>query len=273
MTLAEIFPDADYQFRIRFERHPPGDFFQPTRDHAALLAERQRWLQAEPTRYGALLPEGVPLLDETLAFAASQGIPPGDLPLVAASCDPKSRCLALGMAWEPDFLLLRVEPGAAVRLVGGCVCFPSSWSLEEKLGKPIEFIHETVPGLNASIGGQIHSFLVKLRPGIAWERSNWGLSRSPDLNQHPTRRLAGLDETIRLEEVWLRIEHQALLALPASQGVLFGIRLQVQPLSEVRADNALTPRLARALRTMPEDVARYKGLNTARAKLIELLQG
>jgi hypothetical protein len=177
------------------------------------------------------------------------------------------------MAWEPDFLLLCLGPDAAVRLVGGCVCFPSSWSLEEKIGKPIELVHDVVPGLNSSIGPQIHSFLTKLKPDIAWLRSNWGLSRSPELNQHPSRNLHRLDETVSLEDVWLRIENQALVALPLSKGVLFGIRLDIRPLATVCQNQEFARRLARALRTMPEEMARYKGLDRARARLLTLLPG
>jgi hypothetical protein len=272
MTLTDLFTDADYGFRFRFERSEPGEFFRPTPEHRVLISQRSHWLETDPSRYAALLPQGTVLLDETVEFARRQGIvSPDSTDLHDAFQAARKRCLSLGRTWEPDFLLLALEPDDTVRLVGGCVCFPSSWSLEEKMGHPIETIHRIVPGLNAALGAQIHGFLAKLRPGAAWRRSNWGLSRTAELNQHPARRLPRLDDTIRLDEVWLRVEHQALLALPRSKGILFGIRLALHPLAEICADRALASRLVRALATMPEAMARYKGLATARERLIALL--
>jgi dimethylamine monooxygenase subunit A len=271
MTLADLFPEEDYRFHMRFARGSVEEFFRPTLQNTDILAQRRHWLDTTPTACAALLPEGEPLLDEARTLAREQGTAPrafeqGEPP------DPWLRCVQLGKAWEPDFLLLKADASGSVRLLAGCVCFPSSWSLAEKIGKPIGIIHDVVPGLNASIGDQIQTFLTRLRPGAAWLRANWGLSRSPELNQHPDRRLPRLDAAVTPDEVWLRIEYQALAALPRSQGVLFGIRIAVHSLREIRANAEIAPRLARALRTMPEAVAHYKGIAEARAGVLKLLE-
>jgi hypothetical protein len=117
----------------------------------------------------------------------------------------------------------------------------------------------------------IEKFLTKLRPGSAWQRSNWGLSRSPELNQHPARKLPRLDESVTASEVWLRVENQALVSLPRSGGILFGIRIKNYPLDAITGDRALCRLIARALETMPEDVAAYKGIAAARDRLTQLL--
>ena len=96
----------------------------------------------------------------------------------------------------------------------------------------MEFIHGPVPGLNAQLGRSIDTFLAKLTPGAAWLRHNWGLSRSPELNQHPSRPLPRLDDSAALADAWLRVEQQALMALPASGGVLFAIRIAMHPLDK-----------------------------------------
>ena len=44
-----------------------------------------------------------------------------------------------------------------------------------------------------------------------------------------------------MASVWFRVERQALVALPETGEILFGIRLEVIPLAEVRADER--PRL------------------------------
>jgi hypothetical protein len=273
MNLSDLFPDEDYRFNMALRRGTPQEFFGRTPANQALLAERQRWLQSEPQTYSACLPESAALVDTCIVLAGElgsiSGKQCGDL---ASLADASERCIALGQLWEPDFLLLKSDGGAPHRLLAGCVCFPSSWSLAGKLGKPLEMIHGVVPSLNAQIGSSIHSFLSRLTPGVAWLRHNWGLSRSPELNQHPQRVLSRLDGAVELTDVWLRVEHQALVALPQSGGVLFGIRVVVHSLDEVKQEPAAALKLMRALRTMPAEVAAYKGLAVARDRIVDLLQ-
>jgi hypothetical protein len=245
------------------------DFFRPTAEHEALVAQRRHWLRNEPDTYAALLPEGVALLDETVELAREWN----DFTTGNAEASHLQKCLALGEFWEPDFLLLKADTDGEIRLYGGCLCFPSSWRLRDKVGQPIEFIHGVVPGLNASIGPAIRKFLVGLKPGFAWLRHNWGLARDAELNHHPDRGLPQLDAGVRAEEIFLRVEHQALVALPKSGGILFGIRVVTHPLAEAQADPVARHRLRRALETMPEAVATYKGIASARLKILEMLAG
>lgn len=268
MALAEIFPDEDYRFTLRFERGDAEAFFAATTHHAELLSQRRHLLRSEPDTYAALLPEGVELLEETADLAHEWN----GFTAESETEYPWEECLELGRFWEPDYLLLKCEPGGEIRLCGGCLCFPSSWRLGDKVGQPIEVVHAGVPGLNDSIGPGIHKFLAGLKPGVAWLRHNWGLSRSLELNQHPDRNLPRLEENLRADEVWLRVERQALVALPQSKGILFGIRIENHPLTEVQADADAAKRLARALETMPEEMARYKNLAAARGKILDLLR-
>lgn len=267
MTLAELFPDGDYRFQLRFERGEPAEFFAPTASNEDLIAPRRHWLGADSRTYAGLLPPGEALLEETIELASAWN---GFVPPKPAT--PWQTCLALGQFWEADYLLLKCDADNEIRLYGGCLCFPSSWRLSDKLGKPIEFIHGPVPGLNQSIGQGIHKFLAALKPGIASLRHNWGLARSAELNHHPDRSLPRLDATVNANEIWLRVEHQAVVALPKSGGILFGIRVVNHPLTEVKEDSIAAVRLCRALETMPEEMARYKGLVSARARIIQLLQ-
>jgi hypothetical protein len=234
-----------------------------------VLEQRRHWLQHEPDVYSALLPEGVPLLEEVVEQSQASGFDP---PLARRQAGPRERLHAIGGALEPDFLLLKPDESGAMKLLAGCVCFPSSWSLEEKMGRPLDFIHRVVPGLNEQLGPPIAQFLRRMAPDIAWLRTNWGLSRSAELNQHPNRALPRLDASVKPDEVWLRVEHQALVALPKSGGVLFGIRVVVHPFAEVLENREAARGLHRALQTMPEEMATYKGIAPARRQLLRLLE-
>lgn len=98
------------------------------------------------------------------------------------------------------------------------------------------------------------------------------MSRSPELNQHPARGLPKLRPPLRVDQVWLRLEDQALVALPESRGVLFGIRMTVIPLAEVNCHPTAARGLARAIRTMPGAMLDYKSLLPAKDELLRLLE-
>lgn len=174
----------------------------------------------------------------------------------------------LAARWEPDFLLLKPDAAGDFRLVGGAVCFPSSWSPAEKLGRTIDEIHAPVPTVNAELGPRIRTFLSRLPAGAVFERENWGLAAVPELNMHPHRGLPRLTADTPLEQVSLRLEEQAFSALPDSGGVLFLIRLTIHPLAGVLADPETRADFARQLATMPEEIANYKGLAAARPNLL-----
>jgi hypothetical protein len=59
----------------------------------------------------------------------------------------------------------------------------------------------------------------------------------------------------------LRIEHQLFTGL--SDGVLMGIRIETTSLKELAEDPSVWNTTAEKLRTMPDDVARYKSMDAA----------
>jgi hypothetical protein len=271
MSLDELFPENDYRFSMRFERGTPAGYFAATSENPEILAERHRWLTETPSLYTGMLPEGNPVLDEAVQLAGSWGVLRAE-GFIQDHNNPPETCRRLGMVLEPDFVLLKRGSGESFRVVGGAVCFPSHWSLAEKLGRPMADVHSVVPGLNPALGKQIDTFLGKLRPDVAWLRSNWGLARTSQLNDHPSRALPRLSPEVGLNDVWVRLEHQALIALPHSEGLLFGIRVELIPLETLRGNPAHAKGLARALETMPENLAQYKGLAQARLTLLSLLK-
>lgn len=261
-ALADLFPAGDYRFHLTLRRAAPEEFFRPRDASGVILCERRRWLAENPARYAALRPGGGAVLAEFAELAPTWGIvAPTDAGDIAA----------WGGAAEPDLLLLRADAAGEFRLEGGALCFPTGWALEEKLGRTMDEIHGVVPGLNATLGAPIRQFLERLRPGMAWLRANWGLAATDELNLHPARALPPPSAPVRPERLWLRVEEQALVALPRTRGVLFGIRIVLHRLDGVRAQPDVAAGLRHALETMPEAVADYKRLAGVRRELISLL--
>jgi hypothetical protein len=258
-ALGDLFADGDYRHHLTLRRGEPREFFQSRDPTGRVLAERMRWLALEPERYAAVTAEGEPLLAEFAALCAGWG--------VASSATIRG----LGGAMEPDFLLLSRDASSAFRLRGGALCFPTGWALEEKLGQTLDVIHGVVPGLDSALASPIHQFLNRLKPGVAFHRDNWGLAASDELNLHPARGLPAPDLPTSPERLWLRVEHQVLMALPESGGVVFGLRIALHRLDTLVADGAAAAGLRRALTSMSPEMVAYKRLDRVRQVVISWL--
>ena len=113
---------------------------------------------------------------ETLAIdgaPVSALAPPLDAPLVSAS-----------LLVQEDLILMRKgEDGW--RLAAGSLCFPSSWVLTEKFGKPLHRIHDPVPGFGE--GSRPDALINRMFDGLqgqAVERFNWSV-QDGDALYHP----------------------------------------------------------------------------------------
>ena len=147
-----------------------------------------------------------------------------------------------------------------------CVCMPSSWDPAHAVGKTLHEVHESVPRLNPQIGEKIDRFLRQLQPGKAYRRENWGFTRSAELNYHPALGRERLDSTVSIDELFLRVEQQLFTGIPG--GVLMGIRIRVCPVADLAADPQVWRAVYDKIRTMPDDVAAYKGMLTAREAML-----
>jgi len=247
-----LFADGEFGWVFRMRLGDAEAFFAPREDGGALLAEKRRWLEERPERCVAVAPEGGELVERLWERAVEWGhVPPPrqgerDLPHLARH-------------WEPDLLVLDRE---TMSFAAACVCFPSSWRPEHAVGNSLHEVHEMVPRLNAQIGAKIDSFLRQLQSGKAYCRENWGFTRSSERNYHPELRRPPLDGSVTIDELHLRVEHQLFTALPG--GVLMGIRIETCPLADLAVDPGIWRSVAEKIRTMPEDVAAYKGLRSAR---------
>lgn len=267
------FEDEDFRFRLGTVPGNVEDFFALSPDANSVLAERRKWLTTDTERYAAMLPDARAIVAEFLQVAA-------DWPMLQdiaqqLRVEERSefdRMLLLSKHLEPDFVLLAPADTVHFIAVAGCVCFPSSWRLTDKIGLPVADIHEPVPQLNPILGTQIDRLLGKLSAGKCVVRANWGVCSTPELNQHPDRSLPGLQSRASLDHAWLRREDQCLFTLPRTNGILFGIRVTHISWQELRSDPFAAHSVARGLRTMPAAMREYKRLQEVYSALAELLE-
>ncbi len=258
--MEDVFYSGPFAFRMGLKRGESDIFFRNRSGDEVLINQRKQVLADFPEQCSVLLPEGEPLLGEFNNLLQNWGVIQAPI---------SNRCL--GETLAPDFLLLKANESGMPILLGGCVCFPSSWAFEEKIGLSLDWIHAVVPTLNETLGGKARSFLEQMPIGQAWLRTNWGLTATSDLNQHPSRKLPGLTSKTDPETITFRIERQALIALPNTGGILFGIRLETFPLKDLKNDSGARSGLLEALKTMPSEIASYKNLTAICPNLIRWL--
>ena len=255
----KLFASGDFEWAFRMRSGDAREFFAPQDESGALLAEKNRALDAAPDRYVTALPEAAPMIEHLWSMAEEWQH------LSTAPTGPRD-LVHLARHWEPDVLLME---SSTMNVVAGAVCMPSSWELRHAVGKTVQAVHDIVPRLNPQIGDKIGTFLRQIPPGKAFRRENWSFTREPENNYHPALQRRKLDETITIEEIHLRVEQQIFCHIPGA--VLMGLRIQHCPLTDLATDAEIWCHLAQKIRTMPDDVADYKSMLRARDPMVEVM--
>lgn len=232
---------------------PAGHWLQVDDAFAAQMAERERLLDHHFSDVHALLPEAevaaAELLERVLEELAHM---PGYTVEPDRVCRPDGGRVALdraaplatlGRLVQEDFCIL--QPGAAGEhvMTAAVLCFPASWSLEEKLGRPLSGIHRPVAGYDPAMAARVQRLFDAIRPEQPLWRANALAYDDPALFQ--PRREAERRARPAGNAPYIRSERQSLLRLPQSGAVVFSIH------TFVVLHSALAPEQAAALAEHP----------------------
>ena len=196
-----------------------------------------------------------------------------EAPLVAAS-----------LLVQEDLILMRRDD-SGWRLAAGSLCFPSSWSLVEKFGRPLQQIHAPVPGFGPGTrSAELINRMFDGLQGQAVERYNWSI-QADDALYHPLSNVERIDRATnrptRFPDVdvnahaFIRVERQTLRKLPVSRDILFTIRIHLDPLKVLARHPdraALAASFAAQLYALDQAQLDYKGLTADRDRLAESLE-
>ncbi|MEY4713521.1 MAG: hypothetical protein RIS88_2971 [Pseudomonadota bacterium] len=228
----------------------------------ALHHEKQQVLQAAQSRHAVPGFDPAPALAAIERQARAQGI--------AITLETPT---PLELAFEEDFAILDGDSGTLPWL---CVCVPSHWAPEDKVGLPLAAVHAPVAD-----GARLQSAsrqLAALATGSqSWERWVWSLSPSPRHDQHPRRHPRTPwpdtpDPTAFAAGCWLRTERQTFFPVGSgTRQAVFTIRVRLQPLAQAVDTPAKAQRLHDSLASMNEAVLAYKGLASAKPRLLQWL--
>lgn len=200
---------------------------------AAQMALRDRLIAGRLGAVHAVLPEaGAAVAELYAAVLARLGVTPGyrvgavsvvrpdgvEVPL-----DAGAPLVTLGRLVQEDLCLMQAD-GAEYRLTGAILCFPASWTLSQKIGRPLVGIHDGVAPYSEDIARRVQRMFEAIRPEQPLWRMNY--LTYDDYVLHQPRR-EGERRPQPQSHVFVRSERQCLLRLPVSRAVVFTIHTYV----------------------------------------------
>ena len=214
-----------------------GDWLVVDEAYGAQMARRDQLIADAPEVVLGALPEGeaaaAELYDLVLGLLRGQpGYRIGATEVarpdgVVVGLDPLQPFGTLGRLVQEDLCLLEKQ-GEEHVLTGAVLCFPASWSLQQKLGRPLVGIHRPVKTYDPEIARRVQRMFDVLRPEQPLWRMNALVYADPELHQ-PRREED--PRTDRRGGQFVRAERQTMLRLPRTGAVLFAIHTYVVALS------------------------------------------
>jgi len=123
---------------------------------------------------------------------------------------------------QEDLLIMDME--AEPRLTAAALCFPASWSLEEKFGAGLEAIHGYVDEYTEEMAARVRRMFDTIRPEQPLWRANFLRYTEAELHQ-PLRN--GEEKLTPHKGGFVRVERQTLRKLLRTGAVVFGIHTYV----------------------------------------------
>jgi hypothetical protein len=262
------FGDAPFRWRMGVRGLAEDLWLQPDDLREADLAEKAALIARDPDQVMRQLPVADAAASELLGLItddlARRSLPPPPTAGVAIE--------RAGRAVQEDLCVMQPVNGVW-SMVAGSVCFPTRWSLADKIGKSLAAIHAPVPNYATDLGPQVERFFDRMTAGSLAYRLNWSLVGQPDRRLPAMARQAPTDlpEDPR-QDLFVRIERQTLRRLTGTNAIVFGIRIHVWPLGDV-VDDVVAAGFIHELQEIPFDVARYKNLDGMRPQMIAWLGG
>jgi hypothetical protein len=184
--------------------------------------------------------------------------------------------LTAGSLVQDDLVILSKKDDGW-NIVAGYVAFPSSWSLREKAGHPMEIVHTHVPGFGGGTRNatMINRIFDNLQPDLPAVRMNWSIYPEGELYWPPERGARHEGRPFTAWKNFIRVERQCLRRLPVTGDIVFTIRIYSDPLASLAnlpSASDIANGLIRRLEEFTPEQLSYKGMATKRAALIEYLR-
>lgn len=208
----------------------PGDWLRRDERFAEQMALRDTLIREKRDAVIALLPEAQAAVDELLTVVCDALGADGDSYArpdgVRVPIDRADPLATLGRMAQEDFIVML--KGAHEHWLGaGVLCFPSRWTLREKLGRPLTSIHVPVPEYDDRIATRVQRLFDGVRvaqPIVRWNHLPYDTA---------TLHNPGFEaDSLQAHDAsgfrpFLRKERQVIKRLPDTGAVIFSIHTWV----------------------------------------------
>ena len=145
-------------------------------------------------------------------------------------------------------------------LEAAALAFPAHWVLAEKMGEPLQVIHQPVPHYDERLAHPVDRFFTAMKIGPISSRMNWSLQIGRGLftPQRLSRNAAVNDDDF--DQLFLRIENQTLRKLKDTGYVVFTIRTHILPMTLWQDDRDALQSMADMMQNMSPATKLYKGV-------------
>jgi len=219
-----------------------ADWLRVDEAFAGQMAERDARLANQRAAVHALLPVAQDAAAELLALLLQRLVEvPGyevrDTDVrrpdgVQVPIDRAEPLVTAGRLVQEDLCLLQRDGDEHV-LTGAVLCFPASWMLAEKIGRPMTGIHAPVAHYSPDMARRVQRLFDAIRPEQALWRMNALVYDDPALFQPRPEGAARPRPVLRL---YMRCERQCLLRLPRTGAVVFTIHTYLVRLEDLEPE-------------------------------------
>lgn len=224
----------------------PGEWLEVDDAYAGQMAHRQALLAGRRDQVLRVAPESgeglAELYERVLAelraradfrFAGDRVMCPDGR---AVCLDPAQPLETLNALVQEDFCLLQKRAGGDEHVMtAALLCFPASWTLDEKFGQPLTAIHGPVTEYSAEMARRVQRLFDGVQPERPIWRANCLLYDDPEL--HQPRREGDRRAPVTGGRKWVRIERQSIVKLAETGDVVFSIHSYVVALDRFDAND------------------------------------
>lgn len=181
---------------------------------------------------------------------------------------------ALCCQMPEDIAICQLTPDADW-LAAVHLCAPNHWAVHDKIGKSFNRVHGNIPGMEKTNQHYFRMLELLVQKG-PFTRFAWGLATDKRLNHHPEPppgadplQWQGRQIQTDTPQIYLRVERQNTIGLPAVNAFIFTIRTYFYEVSALQQFEKAA--LWAAVESMSTASLQYKGLSDQKKALKQWL--
>ncbi|KAM6493012.1 Protein of unknown function (DUF3445) domain containing protein [Amanita muscaria] len=176
-----------------------------------------------------------------------------------------------------DFLVVMPDKITGLYHLRAAVsCSAVGWRLREKMGRPLHEIHGPVPFYREKMQFSMDRFFSKMPCNKPIQRGSWSFEIGQPLYLQPGDEEWSHRDTqlssLKIEEIFLRVDWQTLRRLPKSQAIIFNFKGIFTPVTSFRNEPYIPRLVLKILREAKEPFLEYKSTRHIAHKLMPALE-